>query len=424
MRQQRTRLTRRRGTRRPGGPSVLIIVQNLPVPLDRRVWLEAQALRDAGYTVSVICPKGPGDPAYECLDSVHLHKYAPPPETGSKLSFVVEYAYCWLRTAALAVRVAATRGIDVIQTCNPPDTYFALAAPFKLAGVRFVYDQHDLVPEMFQSRFGTSEGFFPTALRLLERATYALADRVVTTNASYAAIAGTRGRVPVERVTVVRSSPDPRVMRPIDPVPALKRGRKHMTVWLGIMGPQDGVDLLLHAAAHYVHELGRDDCTFAILGFGDAEADLRRLTTELRLDDHVVFTGRADKAMIGAYLSTADVGVVPDPLTPYADLSTHNKTLEYMAHALPVVAFDLKETHVSAGDAAAYVTNDDTTALAGTIAALLDDPDRRAAMGAEGRRRLVDALAWPHQVPGYVAVFDALTDGARPTGPDRPGERA
>lgn len=389
-------------------PSILIIVQNLPVPLDRRVWQECKSLVSAGYSVSVICPKGPGDPSHELLEGVSIHKYAPPPTTATVLDFIIEYAYCWLRTALLALRIARRRGVDAMQACNPPDTYFALAAPFKLFGTRFVYDQHDLVPEMYLSRFGKDTGFFPAGLRAFERATYRLADHVIATNESYAEVARSRGGMAADAITVVRSGPDPERMQPVEPVAKLRGGRDHLAVWLGIMGPQDGVDLALRAAHHYVKDLGRDDCSFAILGFGDAEKDLRALTTRLGLDDWVTFTGRADPEMIAEYLSTADVGLVPDPFTPYADLSTHNKTLEYMAHELPVVAFDLKETRASAGDAGRYVRNDSVEALAEAIAELLDDPDRRAEMGTEGRKRLEHELAWSHQSPRYVGVYDNL----------------
>ena len=400
---------RRRSTAR--STLVLIVVQNLPVPLDRRVWMECRALVAAGYGVAVICPKGPGDPDHEVLDGVDLYKYAPPPATAGALSFVYEFAYCWIRTALLSIRVLRRHGIDVLQTCNPPDTYFLLALIHRLHGTLFVFDQHDLCPEMFQSRFGRSSGPLIWGLRTLERATYALADHVITTNESYAEIVQTRGHKTSEEVTVVRSGPDAAAMRPGEPVPELRRGRAHLVCWLGIMGPQDGVDFALRAAAHYVHQLERDDCHFAFLGFGDALADLRELAAQLRLDAHVEFTGRVGPQDIGRYLSTADVGLVPDPKSSYADLSTHNKTLEYMAFAVPVLTTDLKETRFSAGDAAAAVPHDDVDGFATTLADLLDDPARRAAMGRAGRRRIEDALAWEHQEPKYVRVFDRLTAG-------------
>lgn len=396
----------RRGRRRE---RVLIIVQNLPVPLDRRVWMECQALVAAGYGVSVICPKGPGDPSYQELDGVRIRKYRPAPATSGLLSYVFEFLYCWLRTFWLALRTFVRDGFGAIQACNPPDTYFALAAPFMLLGVRFVYDQHDLCPEVYESRFGEDGGgVLLRGLRLLERATYGLADHVVSTNDTYRAIALERGGRRPDDVTVVRSGPDSRRMRPGPARPELRRGRRHLAVYLGIMGPQDGVDLLLRAIAVYVHERGRHDTHFALLGFGDCLEDLKRLAGELDLDDYVEFTGVADPTMIADYLSTADVGLGPDPKSPLNDVSTMNKTLEYMAYALPVVTFDLRETRVSAGDAAVFVESPDVAAFAAAVSDLLDDPARRERLGRSGRARIEDALAWEHQAAAYVGVYDRL----------------
>jgi glycosyltransferase involved in cell wall biosynthesis len=331
---------------------VLIIVQNLPVPLDRRVWLEAQALVAAGVGVSVICPKGPGDPAFQELDGVRIYQYDPPPPADGALGYLREFLYCWLVTAALAVRVWLRDGFDAIQACNPPDTYWALALPFKALGVRFVFDQHDLCPEVYRSRFSRRGGLLLRALELLERASYRTADQVIATNESYRRIALSRGRRRPETVTVVRSGPNAARMRRGSARPDLKRGRPLLACYLGVMGPQDGVDLLLRAIAVLVHERGRRDCHVALLGFGDCLDELVLLAKELELEDHVSFPGRADNQMIAEYLSTADVGLSPDPRNPLNDLSTMNKTLEYMAYSLPVVAFDLTETRVSAGEAA------------------------------------------------------------------------
>jgi glycosyltransferase involved in cell wall biosynthesis len=397
-------------------PHVLIVVQNLPVPLDRRVWLECQALRDAGYEVSVICPKGPGDPAYELLDGVHLHKYRPAPPTSGVLSYLVEFVYSWVCTAWLSLRVARRRRFDVLQACNPPDTYWALALLWRLCGVRFVFDQHDLNPEVFLSRFGTPTGLGGrlqlTGLRWLERRTYRAAAHVILTNESYRRIAVTRGRVPVERTTVVRSGPDTSRMRPVDGLVRLRNGRKHLLVYLGIMGPQDGVDVVLRATDVLVRELGRD-VQVALLGFGDSYDELVALARSLRLDDRVTFTGRADLRMITEYLSSADVGLSPDPLNPLNDVSTMNKTMEYMAFALPVVAFDLTETRVSGADAAVYVDpsgppEQAVRRFAAAVADLLDDPVRRAQMALAGRRRAEQVLDWQPQRRAYVGVFDRL----------------
>jgi glycosyltransferase involved in cell wall biosynthesis len=392
-------------------PRALIVVQNLPVPLDRRVWLESLALRDAGWDVAVICPQGPGDPAYEELEGIQLHKYPSPPQTRGKLSFVLEFVYCWLATAWLTLRVVRRGRPTVLQACNPPDTYFALAAPLKLLGVRFVFDQHDLCPELYETKFG-GRGLLHRLLLRLERATYAVADHVVAPNASYREAALRRGGLQPQQVTVVRNGPDLARLHRVEPVPDLRAGRRFLCCYLGIMGPQDGVDVLLHAAHHLVHGSGRTDVHFALLGFGDELDNLKALTTDLALWPWVTFTGRADDDMVRRYLSTADVGLSPDPTNAFNDVSTMNKTMEYMAFGLPVVAFDLKETRVSAGAAAVYVPGNDPRAFADALACLLDDPERRAAMGAAGRRRVGERLVWSKQVPAYVALFDALRSPA------------
>ena len=394
-------------------PRVLILVQNLPVPLDRRVWMECQTLVAAGYGVSVVCPKGPGDPAYALVDGVHLHKYAPAPATRGPLSFVWEFVYCWVRTAALVLRVARREGFDVIQACNPPDTFFALAAPFKLAGKAFVFDQHDLCPEVYCSRFPRPSRFLLAALHLLERATYRTADHVIATNESFRAIARERGRLRADDVSVVRSGPRAEHMRRGEPRPELRHGRDHLAVYLGIMGPQDGVDLALHAVAELVHGAGRADVHTAFLGFGDCFDDLVDLSERLEITEHVSFPGRADDDMIRDYLSTADLGLSPDPKNTMNDLCTMCKTLEYMAFELPVVAFDLRETRHSAGDAAVYAPANDVAAFARCVAELLDDPDRRTHMGKIGRDRITTELSWEHSAAAYLRVYQTVL-GRRP----------
>lgn len=398
------------GRRRAPGSAkrVLIIVQNESVPWDRRVWLEACALRDAGYLVTVVCPKGRGDPSFHELDGIRLWKYAPPPPTESHLSFAWEFAYCWARTAALVVRRAVNGGFDVIQACNPPDTYWALAAPFKLFGKQFVFDQHDLCPEVYASRFESPSPVLRRILLLLERATYAVADRVITTNESYRDTAIARGGVRPDRVTVVRNGPDPERFRKGAPVPEWRKGKRHLCAYLGMMGPQDGVDLAVRAAAA-VQRAGRDDVQFVFMGGGDSFDGLVALAEELRVTELVTFTGLVYDETIFDVLSTADIGLCPDPLNPLNDVSTMMKTMEYMAFGLPVVAFDLKETRVSAGPAAAYVRPNDVEEYAETILRLLDDPELMASMGKAGRERIEEALGWNHQASRYVAVYDSLT---------------
>jgi glycosyltransferase involved in cell wall biosynthesis len=400
------KLSRRRGG---GSPRrVLIIVQNLPVPLDRRVWLEACALRDAGFRVSVVCPKAPGDPSFQEIEGIRIRKYEPPPPTSGALSYAWEFAYCWTRALVLVLRAAAREGFDVIQACNPPDTYWALAALFKPFGKRFVFDQHDLCPEVYVSRFPNGSRVVRRALLLFERATYALADHVVATNESYRETAIGRGDVPADRVTIVRTGPDPERLRKGTPVASWRHGRRYLCAYLGVMGPQDGVDLALRAAAAIVRS-GRDDVHFVFIGTGDSYDELVMLAHDLGISDHVTFTGRAPDETVFDVFSTADVGLSPDPLNPLNDVSTMNKTMEYMAFELPVVAFDLKETRVSAKDAAVYVQPNDTDAYADAITKLLADPDRRAAMGRAGRRRVEQVLAWGHQAPRYVNVYEGLS---------------
>jgi glycosyltransferase involved in cell wall biosynthesis len=394
------------------GRRVLIIVQNLSVPFDRRVWLEACALRDAGFQVSVVCPKGKGDKARETLDGILIRRYPPPPETRGVATYLYEFVYCWLRTAALVLRARRAEGFDVIQACNPPDTFWALALPFKARGTRFVFDQHDLCPEVYESRFPNGSGALLRGLRVLERATYAVADHVISTNDSYRATAIERGKVDGANVTVVRTGPDPDFLVRVAPNPEWRRGRRHLCAYLGVMAPQDGVDLAVRAAAEFARA-GRDDTQFVFMGKGDSTDELVALAEQLGIADMVTFTGRVPDEVVAEVLSTADLGLSPDPLNPLNDVSTMNKTMEYMAFELPVVAFDLKETRVSARDAATYVQPNDVAAYAGAIAELLDDPERRQRMGEYGRQRVVDVLAWRHQAPHYVGVYERLAGDVR-----------
>ncbi|UUT34488.1 glycosyltransferase family 4 protein [Microbacterium elymi] len=395
---------------------MLIIVQNLPVPLDRRVWLECQALNAQGYEVSVICPKGPGDPSFQEIDGIHVYKYAPAPEASGLLGFAVEFAYSWIRTALRSLRVRRRHGFDVIQACNPPDTYWLLALLWRARGVRFVFDQHDLNPELYISRFGRPTGI-PGRMQLgglvlLERSTYRVADRVISTNGSYKQIAQRRGGVPSEVVTIVRSGPDTTVMRPVYPDPAIREGADHVLAYLGIMGPQDGVENILAVMDDLVHHRQRTRVRAVLMGFGDCLDELKRECTKRGLDDYVVFTGRVGPDQIAQYLSSADIGLGPDLNTPLNNVSTMNKTMEYMAYGVPAVSFDLTETRVSAGDTGVFVSSGDISAFADAIEALLDDPDRRVELGVQARRRVVDELDWKPQAEAYVGVFDDLLANA------------
>lgn len=390
----------------------------MPVPLDRRVWTESQTLVDAGYRVSVICPKGPGDPSFERCDGVQLHKYRPAPVARGPAGYALEFGWCLLRATLLARRIHRRDPIAVMQACNPPDTYWALGLLFRRAGTRFVFDHHDLCPELYRSK---GQSWSPALLRVLEaleRATYRHADAVIATNESYRRIScGRTGRDP-ESVTIVRSGPVPDRMRRGVPNPRLRADHGHLVCYLGIMGPQDGVDVVVRAAAVIVHELGRHDVRFGLLGYGDCLDELRRLASDLDLDEHVLFTGRVELDEITDWLSTADLGLSPDPWTPFNDVSTMNKTLEYLAYELPVVAFELTETVVSAGEAAVYVrpTGDDEADVRGYAAAiveLLDDPARREAMGRAGRERIDQFLGWPASARRYLDLYAGLLGSER-----------
>lgn len=394
------------------GRRVLIIVQNLSVPFDRRVWLEACSLRDAGFQVSVVCPMGTGDKARERVDGVLIRRYPPPPDTRGIATYLYEFAYCWLRTARLVLRAHRAEGFDVIQACNPPDTFWALALPFKLAGKKFVFDQHDLCPEVYESRFPSGSRALLRGLRLLERATYAVADHVISTNDSYRETALRRGHVASRDITVVRTGPDPDFLRRGAANPDWRRGRRYLCAYLGVMGPQDGVDLALRAAAELARS-GRDDIQFVFMGRGDSTDELVELAQRLDVADIVTFTGRVPDEVVAEVLSTADLGLSPDPLNPLNDVSTMNKTMEYMAFELPVVAFHLRETRVSADTAATYVQPNDVAAYARAISELLGDPERRRQMGEQGRQRVVDVLAWHHQAPRYVGAYERLSASVR-----------
>lgn len=374
-----------------------MLVENLTVPFDRRMWQEAQTLRDGGYQVSVICPKGgQWQKGYENLDGVHIYRYAPPPEAHGKLAYVWEYSYSWAATALLSLVVFARHGFDIIHTANPPDIFFTLARLYKFLGKKFVFDQHDLCPEVFMSRFGTREGLIPRLLFLLEAQTYNTADIVLATNESYREAAITRGRKSPDKVFVVRSAPDLSKFYEVPADPSLREGKRYLVAYLGVMAPQDGVDYLIRSIDHVVHQLGRTDIRFVLIGGGDSWHDLKQMAEDRGLAEWVHFTGRIPDADLQRYLSSADVGVAPDPKNELNDVSTMNKILEYMAVGRPIVSFDLKESRFSAQDGAVYATPNDELDFARKIVELLDDPARRAEMGERNRVRLREKLSWDY----------------------------
>lgn len=390
----------------PAKRRVLIIVENLPLPFDRRVWQEALALRDAGWTVSIVCPKGRGyDASREIIEDIHIYRHALPVEADSAAGYALEYGYSLAMELWLALRIGVTRGFDVIHACNPPDTIFLIGRFFKLFGKRFIFDHHDINPELYEAKFGRRDKWYRLLLRL-ERATFAAADASIATNQSYRRIAIERGGMDPERVFVVRSGPDLTRVKRVPPNDALRRGRRHLVAYVGVIGKQEGLDLLLEAVAYLRDERGRDDVQFAIMGAGTEVESLRGLALRLGVEDCVEFTGRVSEEVLWETLGTADVCVNPDRVNAMNDQSTMNKILEYMALAKPIVQFELAEGRVSAGEASLYAAPNDPRDFADKLVELLDDPERRRRMGEIGRRRVEGELAWHHQVPSLLEAYE------------------
>jgi glycosyltransferase involved in cell wall biosynthesis len=390
--------------------AVLIIVENLPVPFDRRVWQEARALEEAGYRVSVICPKSRGfEKSRETLEGIEIYRHRLW-EASGPLGYLVEYSWALAVEFWLAVRVYASTRFKIVHACNPPDTIFLVALFFKLFGVRFVFDHHDLNPELFEAKFGSRHRFFYRLVCLAERLTFRTASVSIATNESYREIAIQRGRMNPERTFIVRSSPDLAKIRRGPPQPELKRGRAYLVVYLGTMGPQEGVDLLLESAAHLVKEKSRQDVSFVLIGSGSETSRLKVRVAEKGLADSVTFTGRIPDEELAAYLSTADVCVAPDPKNPMNDKSTMNKILEYMAYARPVVLFDLTEGRRSAGDTALYAQPNDPVDFAEQILKLLDSESLRRELGARGRKRIEERLNWKLEKVPLLAAYEAALE--------------
>lgn len=389
------------------GKRILIVVENLPVPFDRRVWMEATSLVQAGFGVSVISPRKPGDAPHAVIDGVSVYRYKMYPPTRGVISFLWEFTYCWVMTFWLSLVVWRREGFDVIHACNPPDTYWLLGRFYKLFGKKYVFDHHDLNPELYESRFG-KRGWIHRVLLWLERQQFRTADRVIATNESYRQVAIQRGGVSPDRVVVVRSGPDLNRFHRVAPNEALRRGKRYLAVYLGVMGPQDGVDYLIRAVEHVVRTFGREDVQFVLVGDGDVRLDLESMAHEKGLDEWVYFTGRIPDDQLQQVLSTADIALAPDPKNPLNDVSTMNKVVEYMAMGLPVVSFDLKESRYSAGEAAVYATPNDEREFALRIIELLDDPERRQRMGEYGLQRVREHLAWEHSRKVLVDLYTGL----------------
>jgi glycosyltransferase involved in cell wall biosynthesis len=391
---------------------VLMLVENLPSPFDRRVWQEATALRDAGYIVSIICPTGKGcEKRFEAIDDIHIYRYPLPFEASGALGYALEYGVAIAWTFALSFWVLFARGFDVIHACNPPDLFFLVGRFFKLLGKRFVFDHHDLNPELCEAKFG-SRGFFYRLLLRLEYWTFRCADISIATNESYRRIAIERGGMPADRVFVVRSGPSLTRLKILPPDVRLRRGRRYLVGYVGVMGRQEGIEYLLQAARRIVLGLGREDVHFGLVGGGTSLEEMKRLARELGVADHVTFTGRVPDGEMLDMLNTADVCVNPDVANELNDKSTMNKIMEYMALGKPIVQFDLTEGRYSARRASLYARKNDPVDLADKIVELLDDPARRLEMGSYGRRRVENELEWRYEAPKLLAAYAALWDPA------------
>jgi glycosyltransferase involved in cell wall biosynthesis len=389
----------------PSTIKVLLLVENNTYPFDFRVRREAQALRDSGCEITVIAPRGASQAWIENVDNIKVYRFPPPPGGVGVLGYAFEFGYSTLVMLLLTAWVAVSRGVDVIHAANPPDTLCAIGILFKLFCKRFVFDQHDLSPETYLSRFQyPHKNFIYYILCFIERCSYAAADAVIVTNESYKRVAVERGRKSPDKVFIVRNGP-PLSYQPLEPYPDLVRRENYLIGYIGTIGPQDGVDYWMRAIREMVFILGRRDFMAVIIGSGDALSGVKALAKELDIESYVLFTGRLSETESRKYLSAVDVCVQPDPLSPLNDKSTMNKLMEYMALGKPTVAFDLAETRFSAQESALYVRPNDESEFAKKVSWLLDNPDECKRMGEIGRDRVANTLAWEYSVPELLRVY-------------------
>jgi len=393
-------------------PAVCIVVENLPVPLDRRVWKEACALRDAGYRVSVVCPKGAGTSAasYENLDGIEIHRHRMW-EASGVAGYLLEYILALAAEFYLTLKVFARTNFRILQACNPPDTIFLIGLLLRPFGVRFIFDHHDLAPELLESKFGKKAGFFYRLTRLAEYCSFTAAKVCIATNESFKDIAISRGKKRPADVFVVRNCPDLTSVRRRPLSPDSKFGKSFLVVYVGFMGPQDGLSLLLESIEYIVRHEHRQDTHFVLVGGGTELPMLRAQAARSGIESFVSFTGQVPHDRVGDYLSCADLGVAPDPKTPMNDNSTMIKIFEYMAYGLPVVLFDLKEGRRTAGPAALYASPNDPIDFANRILSLLDCETLRRELGKCGRSRVENGLNWEVEKATLLAAYaGALED--------------
>ena len=387
---------------------VLFLVENLPSPFDRRVWQEATTLRGAGYEVSIICPTGKGcEKKLEAIDGIDIWRYDLPTEGEGAVGYLIEYCAALAFTFFISLKVLFRKNFDVIHACNPPDLFFLIGGFYKLFGKKFLFDHHDANPELYEAKFGRKD-FFHKAMLWLERMTFRTADVSIATNESYKRIATGRGGMDPAKVFVVRSGPSIQRMKIRPPDEKLKKGRKYLVGYVGVMGKQEGIDLLLESIRYLVKTKKRKDIHFGLVGGGTSLEEMRELAVALGVDDYVTFTGRVPDDELLAMLNTADVCVNPDVANEMNDISTMNKIMEYMALGKPIVQFDLAEGRYSAQQASLYAARNDPVDFARKILELVENEEKRRAMGEYGRRRVLEELEWRHEAPKLLAAYDAL----------------
>lgn len=392
-----------------GKRRVLIIVENLSVPFDQRVWRECLALIERGFQVSVISPKGVNRDLKnrERIAGVSIYRYSGYQSRGGFVSYLVEYLIALLMSACLSVVVFFREGFDVVQICNPPDLLVLVALPFRLFGKKIIFDQHDLSPEIYEMHSsGMKQRIVIPLLHFFEKLTYACSDVVMVVNEECRKIAvGRGGRNPAD-VFIVRNAPHAESFERTKPDPSLKHGARYLLSYVGMMGPQDGIDVMLRGIKLLTTEHGRNDFHVLIMGSGTALDAMTQYARDLGLNGRVTFTGRVDYDMVMQGIASADVCLCPDPKTPFNDKCSLVKVVEYMSQGRPLVAFDLDEVRNSAGDAALYAQANDEKDFARKISGLLDAPDVRAAMGQIGRERVAKSLTWEHSKETFYAAYD------------------
>ncbi|HEY7417232.1 MAG TPA: glycosyltransferase family 4 protein [Ktedonobacteraceae bacterium] len=389
---------------------VLLLIENCSVPLDSRVWAEAITLREHGFQVSVIGPKGTNldQESYVCLDGVHVYRYWSPSGNSTYIAYMLEYGVAMVMTSLLSLKVLLRHGFDVIHVANPPDTYFVIGLFYRLLGKRFIFDQHDLSPELFLVKFSGRMQFLHRFLLVMERCSYRIATLVITSNRTMKDFAIRRGHLQATRVFAVYNGVDLNRIKRVPPEPELKRGRRFLLAFVGAMEVQDGVEYLLLALHALIHKRGRQDVSLVLMGDGNHAPALRKLAHELQLDEYVHFNGWTHAKDVVRYLSVADVGLVPESQNGLNEYCTLGKTLEYMAVGKPSVAFDLPETRHVARDAALYAKPNSAEDFADKIETLLNDEPLREQMSAVGRKRIEEEFSWDHTKTDLLRAYEAL----------------